>query len=48
MSEKIEVMLQKGDSVIYATLNVSSNKDSTQRFCAYAQKMQAMKEEGED
>lgn len=48
MSEKIEVMLQKGDSVIDATLNVSSTKDSTQRFCAYAQKMQAMKEEGED
>lgn len=48
MSEKIEVILQKGDSVIDATLNVSSSEDSTQRFCAYAQKMQAMKEEGED
>lgn len=48
MSEKIEVMLQKGDSVIDATLNVSSSEDSTQRFCAYAQKMQAMRKEGEN
>mgnify|MGYP000111026923 FL=1 len=48
MSEKIEVILQKGDSVIDATLNVSSSEDSTQRFCAYAQKMQTMRKEGEN